>query len=240
MITLIKFPPAFGLPDPSPFCIKAEMLLKMAGLPYRVDEAIHPGRGPKGKLPAIVDGNLTLGDSELIRRHVERAARVDFDAGLSPAERALAHAFARMLEERTYWVGVYSRWIEPGPWTAVRQAIFGGLPPVVRAVVAGLARRHVRRALHLQGIGRHSRQEIYDFGIADFRAVAAHLGDKPYFMGARPSAVDATVYGMVAAIVVPDLDTPLREEALRHPNLVAYERRLRAQFWGTAAAKEAA
>jgi hypothetical protein len=34
MITLKGFGPAFGLPDPSPFVTKVEMLLKMAGLPY--------------------------------------------------------------------------------------------------------------------------------------------------------------------------------------------------------------
>ena len=34
MITLYTFGPAFGLPDPSPFVLKAEILLKMAGLPY--------------------------------------------------------------------------------------------------------------------------------------------------------------------------------------------------------------
>lgn len=239
MITLIKFDPAFGLPDPSPFCMKAEMLLKLAGLPYRVEVTHDPRRGPKGKLPAIVDGGATLGDSELIRRHLEGAHGIDFDAGLAPAERAVAHAFARMLEERTYWVGVYARWIEPAAWAVVRETFFGGLPPVVRAIVPMVAQRQVRRALHLQGLGRHGRAELYDFGIADVRAVAAHLADKPYFMGGRPTSADATVYALIAAIVVPDIASPLKDEVLRHANLVAYERRLRAQFWGAPAAAAA-
>jgi hypothetical protein len=36
MITLYTFGPYFGLPDPSPFVLKAEILLKMAelGLPH--------------------------------------------------------------------------------------------------------------------------------------------------------------------------------------------------------------
>ena len=37
MITLFTYGPMFGLPDPSPFCMKAEILLKMAGLPYKLD-----------------------------------------------------------------------------------------------------------------------------------------------------------------------------------------------------------
>jgi hypothetical protein len=35
MITLHSFGPGFGLPDPSPFCIKAEILLRMSGLPFQ-------------------------------------------------------------------------------------------------------------------------------------------------------------------------------------------------------------
>jgi hypothetical protein len=37
VITLHTFGPGFGLPDPSPLVMKSETLLKMAGLPYRVD-----------------------------------------------------------------------------------------------------------------------------------------------------------------------------------------------------------
>ena len=46
MITLYTFGPAFGLPDPSPFVMKAEVLLKMAGLPYRTDASVRCRREP--------------------------------------------------------------------------------------------------------------------------------------------------------------------------------------------------
>lgn len=61
MITLHHFGPAFGLPDPSPFCIKAEILLKLSGLPH----ALRIGdlrRAPKGKLPLIVEDGVTISD----------------------------------------------------------------------------------------------------------------------------------------------------------------------------------
>jgi len=34
MIKLYQFHPAWGLPNPSPFCMKVETYLRMAGLPY--------------------------------------------------------------------------------------------------------------------------------------------------------------------------------------------------------------
>src|SRR5262249_1432920 len=98
MITLIKFPTAFGMPDPSPFVMKVMMLLRMAGLPFETEVARNPGRGPKGKLPAIRDEGELIGDSEIIRWHIERKYAIDLDRGLSPVERATAHAYARMIE----------------------------------------------------------------------------------------------------------------------------------------------
>ncbi len=75
MITLQSFGPAFGLPDPSPFVTKVEVLLKMAGLPYEVDTG-GLKKAPKGKLPYIVDDGQIVADSPLIRWHLEKKYRV--------------------------------------------------------------------------------------------------------------------------------------------------------------------
>jgi len=66
MITLYGFGPAFGLPDPSPFVTKAEVLLKMAGLEFRTD-ANGFRKAPKRKLPYIDDGGTIVADSTFIR-----------------------------------------------------------------------------------------------------------------------------------------------------------------------------
>ena len=51
MITLHTFGPMLGVPDPSPFCIKAMALLKMSGLPFEVVPGADPRKAPKGKIP---------------------------------------------------------------------------------------------------------------------------------------------------------------------------------------------
>lgn len=232
MIKLIQFPPALGVPNTSPFCMKVETLLKMAGLPYESDFAANPRRGPKGKLPAIEDDGELIGDSELIRDHLERKYGIDFDKGLGEAERAVAHVFARMLEERTYWTLVYSRWMDPRNWPEYRAALFGGLPPVLRSLVPTIAHHQVRGYLRGQGTGRHAPHEIYAMGVADLDAVATHLGRKPFFMGEAPTGVDAVVYAFVENVIVPPFDTPLRTAALGHPNLVAYAERMRGRYFG--------
>lgn len=232
MIKLYQFPSAFGVPNPSPFCIKAEVLLKMAGLDYQSVITADPRKGPKGKLPTIEDGGRLIADSELIRQYLERRYGIDFDKGLDAETRAVAHAFARMLEERTYWVMVYNRWIEESQWPRLRAAFFDKMPPVLRMVVPAMIRRKLRRDLHGQGIGRHARDDIYALGVADLRAVAAWLGDKPFFMGEEPSGVDATVYGFVENVITPPFESPVKVEALQHANLVAYTRRMRDRYFG--------
>ena len=71
MITLYTFVPYFGLPDGSPFVIKAMMLLKFAGLEYGEDRGGY-GKAPNGKLPYINDDCLIAADSAFIRIHIEK------------------------------------------------------------------------------------------------------------------------------------------------------------------------
>ena len=62
MITLYSFGPSNGLPEISPFVMKAEVLLKMAGLPFRTDTGGFR-KAPKGKLPSIDDEGEIVADS---------------------------------------------------------------------------------------------------------------------------------------------------------------------------------
>src|SRR5438445_637107 len=69
VITLYNFGPGFGLPDPSPFVMKVETLLKMAKLPYRTDTTGF-AKAPKGKIPYIEDDGVVVPDSTFIRWHL--------------------------------------------------------------------------------------------------------------------------------------------------------------------------
>jgi glutathione S-transferase len=106
MITLYTFGPAFGLPDPSPFVTKVEVLLKMAGLAYRTDTTGFR-QAPKGKLPYIDDDGEQVADSTLIRWHLENKYRIDFDKGLSAEQRAIAWAFEKMAHGHAHGAGTH-------------------------------------------------------------------------------------------------------------------------------------
>ncbi len=112
MITLTTFGPGFGLPDPSPFVMKAMLLLRMACLDYKTDACFSQFRkAPKGKLPYIDDDGVIIADSYFIRRHIEAKYGFDYDAALSDEQKAVSFAVEKLMEETFYWTTVYARWI---------------------------------------------------------------------------------------------------------------------------------
>lgn len=231
MITLYQFKPTFNLPNASPFCMKVETFLKLAGLPYTVEILHDPRKAPKGKLPYITDGKTSVADSTLIVQYLTKTYGKDLNQHLSTEEKALSHAMKIMMEEHLYWVTLYSRWVDERYWPATREAFFGHLPPLIKNLVPKLIQESMKKQLHAQGTGRHTPDEIYAMGKLGIDALATFLADKPYLMGDRISEVDATAYAFAANLIVPPLDTPLAITARAHPNLVDYCARIKAQYF---------
>ncbi len=226
MLTLFAFGPAFGLPDPSPFVMKTEVQLKMAGVPYRTARG-GPQVAPKGKVPFIEDDGERIGDSTFIRAHVEKKYGVDLDAALNPEQRALGWAIERMCEDHLYFALVHSRWMDDANFAKGPAHFFDGAPEGVREA----ARERSRATLIGHGIARHSEAEIAELGGRSLASLAGLLGDKSYMMGGVASAVDATVFGMVAGVLTDYFDTRLRDAGRTHGNLVAYRDRMMQQYY---------
>lgn len=230
MITLYTFGPKFGLPDPSPFVMKAEVLLKMADLPYTTDTGGFR-KAPKGKLPYIDDDGVLIADSTFIRWHLEKKYAVDFDMGLSPAERGMAWAFEKMCEDHLYWGLLHARWMDDANFNAGPRAFFRLAPAPMRPLVVRMVRRQIRRGLWAHGLGRHSDKEIAQLAAKDIDAIADFLADKPYLMGQEPCGADATVFAAVAGCLPACFTTPIRDAAEAHPNLIAYRDRLMKRYY---------
>ncbi len=230
-IKLVQFQSGFGVPCPSPFCMKAEILLKMAGQDYETEIIADPGKAPKGKLPYIIDDAVEIADSTLIRKHLENKYKADFDPGLNAQEKAESHAMARMAEERLYWVGVYSRWIDEYNWPIINKFWFGSMPPVVRSLVPMIAQRQVKNNLKAHGIGRHDEKDIYAFGAKDLAALSTRLGEKPFMFGDNPTSLDATAYPMVANDLIEELPGPVLDATKSHANFAPYVARCQALWF---------
>jgi glutathione S-transferase len=222
MLTLQVFSPAMGQKSPSPFSMKAIALMQLSGLDYTLKPG-DPRKGPKQKLPVLIDGEKIIPDSTHILAHLKSAHGVDLDQYLNSEQLAIAEAFRRMIEEHLYWVLVHSRWIENGD--KIRDSFFAAVPAIARKFVFSMVVKQVKSALHGQGMGRHEVAEIHEFGAADLQAISDYLDDKNFFFGNEPASIDATIFGMLDCIIVPSLDTALKHAALSHENLVNFHKR---------------
>lgn len=230
MIILHQAPRAWGCPNLSPFCTKVETWLRMAELDYELG-AFSLGAAPKGKMPYIKDGDTLMGDSTLIIEHLKSSYGDPLDGALSDIQKAQGHALCRMLEESLYFVSVYSRWWEPASFAIVKDVVFAELPSFLRMIVAPIVRWKVKRSLLAQGMGRHSRDEIYGFGRRDISAAAAILGEGPFLFGDVPTSFDATLFAFVVGISLAPIETPLKEAMLSQPSLLAHRDRMAQRYF---------
>ena len=226
-----QIPGAWGLSSIGPFCLKLDTYLRMADVPFRAVVDATPFKGPKGKLPWIEHEGNKIGDSGFIIEYLSGRLGCDLNATLAAAERAIAHAMRRMIEEYLYWAMVYDRWMVADNWPTTRSVVLGGIPNPLRQIIAPIARRGVRRQLEGHGIGLHSRDEIHAIGRKDIGAIADFLGDKPFLMGATPTEIDAVAYGVLANIAKVPVVSPMKDDVLTRANLVAYLDRIRNRYF---------
>lgn len=232
MSELILFVPpgrAWGSPHMSPFCAKLETYLRMTDTPHQV-KAANFQKAPKGKIPYVsLDGQM-MGDSQLIIDRLEAAAANPLDADLSGEEAAIGRAVRRMLEEGTYFTGLYLRWATDEGFLHTRSEIAKVLPAPARLLLP-IIRRRASKTVISQGTGRHSFEEICALAVADFAACSEILGDKPFLLGDEPHVCDASLYSFLEGVLRFPNDTPVKAAIGKDKRLVAYRDRIRARWW---------
>jgi glutathione S-transferase len=231
MIKLYQFAPAWGIPNASGFCLKLETYLRMTGLPFEIAPDADLRKAPKGKMPYIEDNGRAIADSSLVIDYLKATYGDRLDGHLTSAESAISLSMRRLMEENLYWAVVYSRWQEPDNWEKMKGTLFADLPPLLRGIVPPLVRKQVLKSLYGHGMGRHTRDEIYQIGSTDLTALSTFLGDKPFFMGNEPTTLDATAYGFLVMILWVPIASPLKTAAQKLPNLAAYCDRMREQYY---------
>ena len=73
-----------------------------------------------------------------------------------------------------------------------------------------------------QGVARHSEDEIFHLGRQDLTALSDFLSDKPFFMGDRPTTLDATAYGLLINVLWYPIESALKVDAESLGNLNSF------------------
>ncbi|STZ77437.1 glutathione S-transferase family protein [Bergeriella denitrificans] len=226
LYTASGYPTAHGnVRSTSAFSWKAEALLILAGLPFEREYVTNIANMPKGKIPVLDDNGVIIPDSSHIQRYLTEKYGFDLDAHLSREQKAVGEAFRRLAEEHLHWVNNYAFFIDPAGKDWVMKSMLGGLPQEEADGFYQFLFDKLTGQLHAQGLGRHSREEIYDFGRADVDAVKDYLGDKDFLFGSEISSADLSVATIISVLLWSDIDTPLSQYARSQANLTAYAKR---------------
>lgn len=229
MLTLYHFGPAWGVEDPSPFCLKVLTFLRLSGLSFRSETGVgYLRKAPRRKLPYIDDGGRVVSDSAHIIGYLKSQYGCKLEPNSTDRERAALHGLCRMLDEDLFWQIVYFRWIDRDNWTRITKPTwFGDMPWPKRVIMSNGLQWQVKKTLYRQGIGRHNKDEVAELGMRNIQAIADYLGDREFIAGSEPCDADATVYGFLENVAVPPHRSPLKELLLSQPNLVRYLDRMR-------------
>lgn len=230
MITLFQPKRAFGLPNPSAFCVKLETYLRMANVPYEIALG-DPREAPKGKVPWIDDDGEIVADSGFVIDFLKARYGDPLDARLSPRDRALGHAIQRLLEESLYFVSSYSKWVEDAGFAIYSAELFAGMPDEQLKFVPDMVRKRAIEKLSAQGVGRHQRDEVYAVGVRDVESLDELLGENTYLFGEQPTSFDACAFGVVGNLKDGPFASPVRDAVRESARLSRYIDRIRSTYF---------
>ncbi|XP_042867419.1 failed axon connections homolog [Penaeus japonicus] len=214
-------------PNVSPFVLKLETYLRLAKIPYQLD--FDEPLGPKGKSPWVTWNGEDIADSQVIIERLGRHYGKDFTSKLTAEQQAAARSLTLMVTEHLCWgLRVWRHELDQG--RAVIQSMAN--VPLYMRLGMPLFRWKIMRDLRVQGMGKHSPEEVGDMVKKDLAAISLYLGEKPFLMGKEPSEVDCTVFGFLAQLKWNYPGSPY-ETMLEadFPNLTGFVLRMKERLW---------
>nr|XP_002734687.2 PREDICTED: failed axon connections homolog [Saccoglossus kowalevskii] len=182
------------------------------------------------RTPWIEYNGEVVSDSGFIIEFLNERLKVNLNSHLDATEKAIARAFREMVEENLCWTLAYIKWLDKTP-----SNLLTTIYPQ-RTVVIWLMRKAIepvmKKTLYLQGIGRHTRQEVFSRVEKDFLALSAFLGNKAYMFGNKPSEEDCSIFAVLAQFTwnLPgtNIETFIKGDC---KNLEEYCYRMKERFW---------
>nr|XP_040232106.2 failed axon connections isoform X1 [Anopheles coluzzii]XP_040232107.2 failed axon connections isoform X1 [Anopheles coluzzii] len=239
VVYLYQFTRTPMLPSISPFCLKVETWLRLAGLKYENIDHKLKLRSKKGQLPFVEVNGEEIADSTIIMQELATRYDKDLDAALTQEQRNIAHAMISMLENHLVWVVLSWRsknteQMLKGYKINLQHALGSRLPNALLNFFFKFqfSRKCFQGAkkVKAQGLGVHKPEEIEEFGRKDLKVLSELLADKPFFFGDEPTTLDCVAFSVLAQIhfILDEVKYGLKEFMQENcPNLVGHVSRIK-------------
>jgi len=219
-------PGSIPVPSVSPFVLKLETYLRIAGLKYTIDT--KKPFGAKGKSPWITFNGQDVDDSAIIIDFLTKKLNLNLWGNATREEKATAHAMLHMLESHLLLGLADWRWIT-GAHTLSQIIAVSGLKGWAMKFHFG---RKVSSALWENGFTRHTPTERMVMIRKDLTAISDYLGQKAFILGDEPTEPDAVFFGVLAQFIYAAPGSPYEkifEE--EYKSVKDYVERMKQKFW---------
>lgn len=236
VVYLYQFTRCPTLPGISPFCLKVETWLRMTQLKYENVDHKLKFKSKKGQLPFVELNGEEIADSDIIIRQLSKHFEKDVDAGLTTEQRSVSHAFCSMLNNHTGWVSRCWRYRHPGQFLKaaqmdVKRMLNSKLPKGVLQFFFKLAfKSNVQQTIG-HGLGRHTTEEILEFGKEDLKNLSQYLAEKPFFFGAEPHLLDCVAFAHLCQFIYVPFEGIVEFMEQECPNLISFVDRMKECYW---------
>lgn len=194
----------------SPYVLLVERALRLAKLPFKheqIDMMKLNKLNPVGQLPVLVVGEEIVPDStNILRRIDEQLSPGSLTRGLDARAVAEAWLWEEFADTALYPYVLATRWADDRGWEIPRKAFFGGLPPVLRDVIAAFMRRKTMNML----VGRDFTRAGLTACDARMNRVLDHLESRVpatgFWMGAEATVADLGLFAHLHSLRLPETD----------------------------------
>lgn len=205
VIYLYQFTRTPVLPSLSPYCLKVETWLRLAGIKYENVDHKMKYKSKKGQLPFVEVNGEEIADSAIIIKELGARYNQDLDTGLTPEQRNVAHATISMIENHFAWVVKSSFCNNPDLYIQgfnldLKQVTQRSLPAVILNFLFKRKVKAAAKKVRAHGIGVHKPEEIEEFGHNDLMVLSDLLADKPFFFGDSPTSLDVVAFANLAQV----------------------------------------
>jgi len=231
VVYLYQFMRTPVIPSLSPYCLKVETWLRLAGLKYENVDHKMKFKSKKGQLPFVEVNGEEIADSAFIIRQLGEKYNTDLDAGLTAEQRLVSHANISMIENHFAWVVKAVTHMESPEFMMnaykldLRQQLSSSLPNPILNLLFKRKFRMAAKKVRAHGIGVHKPEEIQMFGQNDLKVLHELLGSNDFFFGEQPTTLDVVAFANLAQLVYMDsaVSVALRDWLLEEcPNLKAF------------------
>jgi glutathione S-transferase len=227
-IILCGFAKKIDTPSPSGFCQKLETFLRVTSTTYEHKEVLL-GSAPKGKLPYIIDGDKVIPDSHFIIQHLIRTNKSrDLNTTLTRSQLADSRSWQAYIEELVYSAIVWERWYNDDNIKILVREIFSEVPWLIRVPLTWQFRRNIRNSLWIQGIARHSAEEIHEILKRAADDLEARIDTKTLtFHGTQElTEIDIIIFSFFINALGTESNPIFSGLILERPKLVSFTRRI--------------